>query len=64
MKILFCCPKCGCEDLDFLTPTTSTVIKCLNKICNNTFNINESGCNTKNTSKIVLYSKVRNKVVI
>lgn len=47
MKILLCCPKCGCEDLEFSTPTTTTNIKCLNKGCNNTFHINESNYNTR-----------------
>lgn len=47
MKILFCCPKCGCEDLEFLTPTTSTNIKCLNNSCKNIFHITESGYNTR-----------------
>ena len=47
MKILFCCPNCGCEDLDFSTPTTTTIIKCLNNTCNNIFHINESGYNAR-----------------
>lgn len=47
MKIVICCPKCGNEDLEFLTPITSTVIRCCNDKCKEVFSINASGYNTK-----------------
>lgn len=48
MKIVICCPMCRNKNLEFLTPTTSTVIKCLNKKCKGVFHIDDSGYNTEN----------------
>lgn len=36
------------KNLEFLTPTTSTVIKYLNKKCKGVFHIDDSGYNTEN----------------
>lgn len=47
MKIVICCPNCGTKELGFLTPTTTTVVKCTNDKCLKVFHVNESGYNTE-----------------
>lgn len=48
MKIIICYPKCGNKDLEFLTPTTSTVLRCLNEECKEIFHIDDCGYDTEN----------------
>lgn len=42
MKILYCCPECRCEDLEFISQAYGN-IKCLNNYCNNIFHISKAG---------------------
>lgn len=49
MKVVVCCPNCGCEDLELDNPSNAKWFKCLK--CNDKFHIQSSGYNTKIDTK-------------